>query len=1349
MVKTLKKLAAASVLCAMSLQFAPVSLAANDTTSAPGWAVEISNVDGGVYIDSQEKASGKNSMKLYNNTPKTTDTTFLRASYPVNVEKGKSYVYGFSVKAKNAASVSTQMNWITPRANLLPTGGTADWRDFEFNYNHTGEDGVAYLRIILDTKSEAVWLDDFYFYDKNDMTKNLISNPSFEDTAANAPVAEAETESADGRKLIPVYHAEGITVDGDFSDWEGYNVIPITQAVKYAGDGVSLETDIRYAYDDENFYFAVKAEDDVHFPILEGSYWNGDGLQFTICGMEDTFGKAYAYSYDLVNNKDFINASDKLICKFKREGTTSYYEVAIPWDDFFADGKPDAALFCCIINDNDDDGFGRKGCLEVSGGISGYKGSGPYPLMLMVNKEAGFDAWFSGSAEAYAGDAATYYVDLFNSSDKTSDIAIKSEKAGVDTKVTVPANSSYKYKFDIKYADMGEETVDLVVSNGGNKKDFSIKTTVFANAEITKAVIAKHKENYKKLTPLVNECKAKGMPLDYEEIDYNILGHFVTYMEEALSKNDLVRIHHQDKVLTSLYEDTKAKLESYLAGEAKPIAAPTYVTSDIEIVGKHFEATTDTNGVLEKRPVFFVGTGHWAPSREDIPILSKFGFNAIQPEVGGWSTLYEATAMKDWKEGARNNYYSETSADSKVKKSGNYSLKISEDEAHQNNYYWYVFQNVSVKPNTTYEYGLSAKADNAKFLWFTIDPTMAMNTRHWMNGTFDWTDHKYEYTTGPNETSVRFSIFNEDTTNGIWIDDAFFREKGSEKNMLENGDFEIPTRDGAYWQVSESVIENLAADFDLMAEYNLSGAFGTAPHYVPDFYTADFPEAIYQAGSYIPTILEHEKTWEFLEAYYRTMIPRLAGKPAFDSVVLMNEPQINSTQHPYYLPLFRNAMQEKYQTIEALNANWGTSYSDFSEIEMPKNTEATARFYDWRAFNDEILPDHHKKMIEIIKEYDPDVLMQTKVMQTTGVSTGGRVMGSNNWEIFGDFLDVNGGDGWAYYKSATIDLRAQDMYYDFQTSINEAPTYNTEEHIIQDGSKMIFNDKERIHNVASMWQGGVHGRGGSIVWFWDRETRSSSGNYLHNPLLTERPDTVSSLGKMTLDLNRLSKEVVAIQDKKADVGILWSQNSWPYTNDMMNSMYVSYAALGERGQKTQFIVESQAEKMHELKTLIIPHAISVTDATFAEIEKFVSGGGKLIVLGEDSLSKTEYAKDRDAQSVATLMSKATVVPITAVGTDLNTASKAAVFETIFDAVKAYSEVSIIDKATGKPVENLEYLYAECEGKLIVNICTYRDDDIEVEVLVNGKAVEADELISVKKFDGKIKAYTPVLLSVEK
>ena len=74
MKKLFYKLTALSATLAMLLGGTPVHAEVRhltDTTSVPGWSAEISNVDGGIYVDNEEKASGNNSMKLYNNTIKT------------------------------------------------------------------------------------------------------------------------------------------------------------------------------------------------------------------------------------------------------------------------------------------------------------------------------------------------------------------------------------------------------------------------------------------------------------------------------------------------------------------------------------------------------------------------------------------------------------------------------------------------------------------------------------------------------------------------------------------------------------------------------------------------------------------------------------------------------------------------------------------------------------------------------------------------------------------------------------------------------------------------------------------------------------------------------------------------------------------------------------------------------------------------------------------------------------------------------------------------------------------------------------------------------------------------------
>ncbi len=146
-------------------------------------------------------------------------------------------------------------------------------------------------------------------------------------------------------------------------------------------------------------------------------------------------------------------------------------------------------------------------------------------------------------------------------------------------------------------------------------------------------------------------------------------------------------------------------------------------------------------------------------------------------------------------------------------------------------------------------------------------------------------------------------------------------------------------------------------------------------------------------------------------------------------------------------------------------------------------------------------------------------------------------------------------------------------------------------------------------------------------------------------------------------------------------------------------------------------------------------------------------GGKLMVLGKDSLSKDEYGRDRDADKVAKLLSKAEVIDINIIGTDLDAASLERVGVAIENLIKTekYSNISIIDKETGKNITDCEYLYSKYEGGYIINLCTFRDDDREFEVYVNGKKAEKfTDLMSTETYNGnaKAKAYTPMLIRIE-
>ena len=1324
--------------------------ARDDTSSVPGWNAYISNIDGGAYIDDEESYSGSKSMKMYNNTIRTSGETYLNVSYPVNVENGKTYIYGFAAKVLNAREATVFMNWGT-RSSLLPSGATANWKNFEFIYN-SDMDGTAFLRFILDNKTEAIWVDDVYFYEVSGgarVGENMIKNPSFEDTATTKPTA---SDSAGGSMKIKTIEERNIKIDGDISDWQGIEPTKITKEVHYTGTNLSLAADIRYAYDDDFFYFVIDAEDDMHYPLFTSTYWNGDGLQFAVSKKNERNIKEYAYVAES-GGQETVKGSSDLKCNFKRDGTLSRYEIAIPWKDYFTEGKPDAFKFCVVINDNDNDGAGRKGCLETSSGISDTKDSLHY-LTILPDNGVSFNAWLAGAERAEVGDESNYTAALINTEAAEKRVKIESKIGNISENVTIPGNTTLDYSFKVKLSGFGPINVDFTVSDGETSIQRTASTYVNANADVTKGVIEKHKAHYAELSELVKRCDEKNLYTEYEKIDYNVIGNTIGVMEEAASKNDFTRIYYQSKTLDELYTSVKDKLTKYLDGTEKPIVAAKYVTSDISTVGKHFEATVDIDGEKKQQPVFFVGAGHW-PNEDYYETLEKMGFNATQPEIGPWHFMKVSNGARDWySESWDVDYKCKVVSDSGEKHGGQYSIKLNSTEPRKENAaFFYIFQNVPVKPNTTYEYGLWSKASNAKAS-ASIDTSWSY--RMMLNGTYDWRSNDSVFTTGPDQTSTKFYIIVEDLTDGLWIDDAYIREKGTNINLLKNGDFEDVNAPDTTWEIDPEWIDKITAYLDSCAEHNISAQFSDASHYIPCMYGLEHPE-IYDGRSVNSGINFCSQLFiDMMEAYYRVLLPKIKDKPAFDGIILMNEPEYNSTENKkFFLPLFQNYVKEKYGSIDALNAKWGTNYASFYDVEMAAGIEKTAQSYDWRTFNDEILPGVTKKLADIVREYAPNVMMQTKMMQTFAESSVMRADSSNNWETLADSVDINCCDGWAYYRNDEQTIPIQMFFYDYQTSVKDAPIYNTEDHVIPDGSSMTFNDNESKHAIANLWQGALHGKCGSVIWFWERkDTRALNGGWLHNPNLTERPKDVSNIGKMTLNLNRLANEVTAVLEKDAEVGVLYTPNSLAYSDGMLNAAYQTFNALGENGQKTQVIVESGIEKLQDMKCLVIPNVVSVTDKTFDEIKKFAENGGTLIVYGQNNLTKNEYGEDRDKSAVDKVLANAVFADVTVADSVVDTNGKKVIRETITDYVEKNNmkKINLIDKETGKPIEDCEYMYAEYNGKYIINVCTYKDESENAQLYIDGKPVEkCVDLISMKGLDGsfEIPGYTPMLLSIEK
>ncbi|MBR5152783.1 MAG: beta-galactosidase, partial [Clostridia bacterium] len=808
----------------------------------------------------------------------------------------------------------------------------------------------------------------------------------------------------------------------------------------------------------------------------------------------------------------------------------------------------------------------------------------------------------------------------------------------------------------------------------------------------------------------------------------------------------------------------------YLSGEKEPITAPQYVSSPVEMEGKHFVATTKTvtkdGEIEERRPVFFVGTGHLAEATEDISNYSKYGFNTTHIGFDGWRLMDKIDILPEWEVhtmGERQIHYYTSSDD---KKSGNYALGIqsSQPKSDKWNSYNRITQVVKVEPGKTYEYGLSAKATNATgWPLFSVDEVA--KSKHSFEGTHDWKDYLFQYTTGKDQTELSFSIYIDSPADEILIDDCIVRLKGTEENLLKNPGFELLPADMdsksiegvTDYQIFPNVVENIENNLKKCEESDISAILMLDLHNISDYLFYQDPTVNNGFEKFWNNFIKfnptHPEMQKFHETMIRSLLPRVKDYSAINHVMLTNEPVfVSYTNNQYYLPIYQEYLREKYGNIRKVNDCWGTEYQDFTEAEMPDRVEGTAQFSDWRKFNDSIMYDYQEFLYKTFKDVAPDVNVTSKFMQPLTKYGNGRVEGgSTNLLNLTQMMDINGCDGWAYYNTDDRDVIIKMAYYDLLTSFKEVPVFNGEDHIIEDSNTADYSEEMMRFNLTDLWQGAIHGRGGSVVWLWDRHYNPSM---FINPYLAGRPKLTAEMGKLTLDLNRLSKEIVKIQDEKANVAMLYSLNSMAWNPMYINTLYHAYAAAGNNGQKVHFVDETQMGTLNEYDILIIPGANAVPQNTLLAVNAYVNQGGKVLLLNQDSLKTDEYGQEHDAAIRENIMQKATFVPVVGEEKKLDAESVHAIRNAVEQIVQEASLNTIVvkDLSTGEKLQDAEWLWTRTEDGFLINLCRYDYTDTEVEIYINGQ--KAENIVDLKKQTNTnsrvtLLGYTPMLLKIKK
>ncbi|HEX2948359.1 MAG TPA: sugar-binding protein [Armatimonadota bacterium] len=216
-----------------------------------------------------------------------------------------------------------------------------------------------------------------------------------------APKTGAEATVVGSRHMIrgitPCYRINGIQVDGNPVEWSQRKPCALSDESQYVELSASprsnaddLSAKFWTGTDDDAFYLAMQVKDDiVHQDNKAVDVRKGDSVQFAFAVGDTLFEFGIALTEE---NQPLIyqwSPTSRIPVggqiAARREGTTTSYEVRIPWDVIGISPLRQAqAKFSLVVND--DDGLGRKGFLQWFSGLGQAKDTALFSDLVWISK---------------------------------------------------------------------------------------------------------------------------------------------------------------------------------------------------------------------------------------------------------------------------------------------------------------------------------------------------------------------------------------------------------------------------------------------------------------------------------------------------------------------------------------------------------------------------------------------------------------------------------------------------------------------------------------------------------------------------------------------------------------------------------------------------------------------------------------------------------------------------------------------------------------------------------------------------------------------------------------------------
>lgn len=839
----------------------------------------------------------------------------------------------------------------------------------------------------------------------------------------------------------------------------------------------------------------------------------------------------------------------------------------------------------------------------------------------------------------------------------------------------------------------------------------------------------------------IQDCKNAGLTdCAYEEMTASIAEYFLPIVNQNYVEGDLTLCDNQLSELNKMLDKAQTAVSGYLDGSKTQRAVEEYVNGDLVAENGTLYSVTEDGGRKEK--AYLTGYHCFEYGMKHISELKAMGINHITLEVPLGQTKeclgtvfivpYGFTA---WGSDDKSKFM--VCADDAVTASGNGSMRIVSKDGQVG-----VTQNIELKANTVYEYGASVKANTAGAVKLGSSVTEFSAADGWqtVSGSF----------TSIANAKTAFSAYTSGATDGMYFDDMYVREVGTTENLLTNGNIEqgeiIRSENGDFcYTVEKSWINKIKECMKLAEEENLAVCISLTPHYMPaqiETVSAGVLDTGYNEDGFViynPTDEIHN---ELMLSLYDAVVEELGDSPALQQFMIANEPSFTASESPAYVPKWQAFLEERYGTIGSLNTAYGTSYTAFSQVAMPKEFSLSQIYSDYSEFNDSLLTKTFKKQSEYLKSIAPDIEVVVKTLQSNNYINAHYKAG-NHYENWGDLFEINGCDTLTYYGEEKNSLMLRGMWLDYMKSINNAPIADLETHFIRDGSTVSYNDMYAPWVESVLWHGAMHNVYITVPWLFDD---GSSFSY-ENTMLTNRPECMVAVSEINYDLNRLADEIEALQKKNARVAMYYSRQSRDSVSNYPISTAMVYEKIVKNGEKVDFITDSEPERLNsgQYELLILVNSKVASPEFLAEIKEFQESGKTVLVVttndvdGSEMLSVMKNGKSNNAATVKAILDGATVASL----------NSGVIEEKV--AAAAGKNVRLVDE-NGEDLTNCEWSYAKYGSEYVLSITNYSSDEtVKAYIEVDGKTVGSfNELRAMTACETYIELapYTPVLVKTD-